>query len=73
MEFDVVGHNEGYDFAEINDAIFCETSSKEGAPGFSEFIEKLVEKFILKKQLKKSEAFILKNKITTEENKKCCP
>ena len=30
MEFNVVAHNEAYDFTEKNDAIFYETSSKEG-------------------------------------------
>ena len=59
MEFDIVELKEGYDFAEKNDALFCQTSSKEGAPEFSLFIRKLVEKFILKKQLKQIMAIIL--------------
>ena len=67
MEFDVVEHKEGYDFAEDNDAIFCQTSSKEGAPGFSEFVRKLVEKCVLKKKLIKTEKIILNNENIRKE------
>ena len=42
------------------------------APGFSEFIRKLDEKYILKKQLRKTEIFILKNETIMEEDKKYC-
>ena len=73
MEFNLVSHNEGNDFAEKNDAIFCETSSKEGAPGFSEFIRKVVEQYIRKKNFKKSDTLVLKkNESIVEEEKKCC-
>ena len=34
MEFNVVAHNETYDFTEKNDEIFYETSSKEGPLDF---------------------------------------
>ena len=71
MEFDIVEHKEGYDFAEKNDALFCQTSSKEGAPEFSLFIRKLVEKYILKKQFTKTETFIIK-KEKKKKKKKCC-
>ena len=76
MEFDIVELKEGYDFAEKNDALFCQTSSKEGAPEFSLFIRKLVEKFILKKQFIKTKTFTIKEEEIGDENgdekKKCC-
>ena len=71
MEFNVVEHKEGYDFAEKNDALFCETSSKEGAPGFSLFLRQLVEKFILKKQIKRTKTIIITDEIVTKEQN-CC-
>ena len=81
MEFNLVNKSEAKAFAEQKDAIFCETSSKENAPGFSEFINNLIEKYTLKSKLVKNKTIILKEEdikkeeIRGEKNngkKNCC-
>ena len=70
MEFDLVSNEEGMALANKIGAEFCETSSKEGGPGLSEFIMELVKKFLSKKDSNKSEKITLKD--GGKKKKKLC-
>ena len=79
-EFDLVKTEEGKEYAKQIDAEFLETSAKENAPGFDEFMNKLVEKYIKKYMKEKNKNKLPKiNKVNLDDNKsipqpkkKCC-
>ena len=48
VEYKLVNTSDGSAYAKQIGAFFCETSAKEMAPGFSEFIQKLLEEYSLR-------------------------
>ncbi len=74
MEFELVNKNDAEEYAKSIQASFIETSAKENAPGFSEFILGLIEEFQKKnKRIEKRNSFSLNNNIKNKKrNKKCC-
>ena len=71
-EFDLVNKQEAEKFANEIGALFCETSAKDNAPGFSEFINKLVENYIREKSIDNLQKEVVHLKSSKKEKKKCC-
>lgn len=75
-EIELVNSEDGKEFADNIGAKFLETSAKEKAPGFEEFIYELVEQFNMKNNhTKYKKSISLKNDASTndtDDGKKCC-
>lgn len=74
MEFELVNKDDAEEYAKSIQASFIETSAKDNAPGFSEFILGLIEEFQKNnKNIKNRISFNLNDNINNENgHKKCC-
>ena len=72
LKIEYVNVNEGKDFAEKIEALFCETSAKELMTGFSELMIKLVETYYTKNQIVKSKTFKIEKQGLKKKKIKIC-
>ena len=74
-----VDRKEGEEYAKKKNALFCETSAKEDAKGFKNFIQKLLEKLVSNQKIldnfeevKDSRLILRKGSKNQKGDKKCC-